>query len=134
VGPLGSGKTTFCYQTILRNLAVDRPIIYVLTESSPSETEKSLREEGLIEVEPDSLNYVDAYNQTVGISVPLRLDTVSADCNNLSSIDIAITKIYEKLGRNGILLVFDSLTSPYLFSGSQIQRFLRQTFKICCQR
>jgi predicted hydrocarbon binding protein len=33
----------------------------------------------------------------------------------------------EKIGRNGILLVFDSLTSPYLFSGSELQRFLRQT-------
>ena len=127
VGPPGSGKTTFCYQTILRNLTFDRPIIHVLTESSPSETEKSLKDQGLAEIEPDSLNYVDAYNQTVGVSVPSRLDTEKADCNNLSSIDIAITKINEKIRRNGILLVFDSLTSPYLFSGSQIQRFLRQT-------
>ena len=127
VGPPGSGKTTFCYQSILRNLTLDRPIIYVLTESSPSETEKSLKEQGLAEVEPNSLNYVDAYNQTVGVSVPSRSDTVYADCNNLSSIDIAITKMTEKIGRNGILLVFDSLTSPYLFSGSELQRFLRQT-------
>jgi KaiC/GvpD/RAD55 family RecA-like ATPase len=72
VGPPGSGKTTFCYQTILRNLTLDRPIIYVLTESSPFETEKSLKEQGLTEVEPDSLNYVDAYNHTVGVSVPIR--------------------------------------------------------------
>ncbi len=127
VGPPGSGKTTFCYQTILRNLTLDRKIIYVLTESSPSETEKSFKEQGLAEVEPNSLNYVDAFNQTVGVSVPSRSDTVYADCNNLSSIDIAIAKMTEKIGRNGILLVFDSLTSPYLFSGSELQRFLRQT-------
>jgi hypothetical protein len=127
VGPPGSGKTTFCYQTILRNLTLDRPIIYVLTESSPFETEKSLKEQGLTEVEPDSLNYVDAYNHTVGVSVPIRSDTAYADCNNLSSLDIAIAKMTEKIGRNGILLVFDSLTSPYLFSGSELKRFLRQT-------
>ena len=127
VGPPGSGKTTFCYETILRNLTLDRKIIYVLTESSPSETEKSFKEQGLAEVEPNSLNYVDAYDQTVGVSVQSRSDTVYADCNSLSSIDIAIGKMTDKIGRNDILLVFDSLTSPYLFCGSKMQRFLRQT-------
>ena len=92
VGPPGSGKTTFCYQSILRNLTLDRPIIYVLTEISPSETEKSLKEEGLAEVEPDSLNYVDAYNQTVGVSVPsiVSCDSASFDSGNSSAFGSSV--------------------------------------------
>jgi predicted hydrocarbon binding protein/KaiC/GvpD/RAD55 family RecA-like ATPase len=127
VGCPGSGKTTFCQQAVLQNLAVDRPIIYVTTEYGPSEAEKALKEQGLSKVEPDVLNYVDAYNQTVGVAFSDRLDTVYADCNDLSSIDIAISKLTERIGKKGILLVFDSLTSPYLFSGAEVLRFMRQT-------
>ena len=96
------------------------------TEYGPSDAERALREQGLGEVEPGLLNFVDAYNETVGGSVPDRPDTVCADCNDLSSIDIAISKLKERIGKKGIL-VFDSLTSPYLFSGSEILRFMRQT-------
>jgi len=127
VGPPGSGKSTFCQQAALKSLAMDRPIIYVTTEYGPSEAESALRERGLLEVEPGLLNFVDAYNETVGVSVSDRPDTVYADCNDLSSIDIAISKLSERIGRKGVLLVFDSLTSPYLFSGSEILRFMRQT-------
>jgi predicted hydrocarbon binding protein/archaellum biogenesis ATPase FlaH len=127
VGPPGSGKSTFCQQTILQNLAMDRPIIYVVTEYGPSEAENALKEQGLVEVEPGRLNYVDAYNETVGGDVLDRGDTVYADCNNISSIDIAITKWAEQLGRKGVLLVFDSLSSPYIFVGSEILKFMRQT-------
>jgi predicted hydrocarbon binding protein/KaiC/GvpD/RAD55 family RecA-like ATPase len=127
VGPPGAGKSTFCEQTSLQSLAVDRPIIFVTTESSPSEVEKNLKEKGLGEVESGLLHFVDVYNETVGVSVPDRPDTVHADCNDLSSIDIAISKLTEQIGRKGILLVFDSLTSPYLFSGAEILRFMRQT-------
>jgi len=127
VGSPGSGKSTFCQQVVLQHLVMDRPIIYVLTECGPSEAERSLRERGLGEVEPGLLNFVDAYNVTVGVTVSDRADTMLADCNSLSSIDIAILKLTEKIGRKGILLVFDSLTSPYLFCGSEILRFMRQT-------
>jgi predicted hydrocarbon binding protein/KaiC/GvpD/RAD55 family RecA-like ATPase len=126
VGPPGSGKTTFCEQTILKSLAMDRPIIYVVTEYGPLEAEKALKEQGLSKVEPGILNYVDAYTQTVGVAFSDKLDTVYADCNDLSSIDIAISKLTERIGKN-ILLVFDSLTSPYLFSGAEVLRFMRQT-------
>jgi len=126
VGPPGAGKSKFCQQIALKSLAVDRPIIYVTTEYSPSDAERALREQGLGEIEPGLLNFVDAYNETVGSSVPDRPDTVCADCNDLSSIDIAISKLKERIGKKGIL-VFDSLTSPYLFSGSEILRFMRQT-------
>jgi len=46
VGPPGVGKTAFCEQAVLQNLASDRPIIYVTTKSSPSEVKKDLKERG----------------------------------------------------------------------------------------
>jgi len=127
VGPPGSGKSTFCQQAVLQNLAIDRPIIYATTECGPSEVVKDLRERGLGEIEPDLLNFVDAYNETVGLSVSDRPDTARADCSNLSSIGIAISKIQERIGKGGVLLVFDSLTSPYLLSGPEVVRFMRLT-------
>ena len=127
VGPPGSGKSTFCQQAILQNVAMDRPVIYVTTKYGPSRAETDLRERGLRGVEPTLLNFVDCYSETIGVAVPDRADTVLADCNNLSSIDIAISKLGERIGERKILLVFDSLTSPYLFSGSEILRFMTQT-------
>jgi len=106
---------------------MDRPVIFVTTECSPSEAEKDLRERGLGEIKRGLLNFVDAYNETVGVSVSDRPDTVRADCANLSSIGIAISKIQDRIGKKGVLLVFDSLTSPYLFSGSEVLRFVRLT-------
>jgi predicted hydrocarbon binding protein/KaiC/GvpD/RAD55 family RecA-like ATPase len=127
VGAPGAGKSVFCEQTVLQSLAMDRPIIYVTTERSPSEAEKDLRERGLGEIEPGLLHFIDAYNETVGVLVSDRPDTVHADCANLSSIGIAISKLSERIGRKGVLLVFDSLTSPYLFNGSEVLRFMRLT-------
>jgi len=127
VGPPGSGKSYFCEQTVLQNLAMDKPVIYVTTEYDSSKAEASLREKGLVRIEPGLVSFVDAYNETVGISVSERPDTVYADCNDLSSMDIAISKVAEQLGLKGILLIFDSLTSPYLFNGSEILRFMKQT-------
>jgi predicted hydrocarbon binding protein/KaiC/GvpD/RAD55 family RecA-like ATPase len=127
VGPPGSGKSTFCEQTILQNLAIDKPVIYVTTEYDPSKAEASLREKGLARIEPDLLSFVDAYSETVGLSVSDRPDTVHADCANLSSVGIAITKLQERIGKKDILLVFDSLTSPYVLSGPEVVRFIRLT-------
>jgi predicted hydrocarbon binding protein/KaiC/GvpD/RAD55 family RecA-like ATPase len=127
VGSPGSGKSAFCEQTVLQYLAIERPIIYLTTECSPSKTETRLKEKGLSEVQKGLLNFVDAYNETVGVSVPDRPDTVYADCNDLSSIDIATSKLQERIGRKGTLLVFDSLTSPYLFNSAEILRFMKQT-------
>jgi len=127
VGPPGAGKSTFCQQAALQSLAMDRPVIFVTTEYGPSEAERALRERGLREVEPGLLNFVNAYHETVGLSVSDRPDTVHAHCEDLSSIGIAISKLSERIGRKGVLLVFDSLTSPYLFSGSEVLRFMRMT-------
>jgi predicted hydrocarbon binding protein/KaiC/GvpD/RAD55 family RecA-like ATPase len=125
VGPPGSGKSTFCQQAALQSLAMDKPIIFVTTEYDPSEAERALKERGLREVEPGLLNFVNVYQETVGLSVSERPDTVYAHCEDLSSIGIAISKLSKRIGRKGILLVFDSLTSPYLFSGSEVLRFIR---------
>jgi predicted hydrocarbon binding protein/KaiC/GvpD/RAD55 family RecA-like ATPase len=127
VGPPGAGKSTFCQQAALQSLAMDRSIIFVTTEYGSSDAERALRERGLREIEPGLLSFVDAYNETVGVPVVNRPDTVCADCNDLSSIDIAISKLTEQIGRKDILLVFDSLTSPYLFNGLEILRFIKQT-------
>jgi len=127
VGAPGSGKSTFCQQVILQSLAMDRPIIFVVTEYDPSEAERALKERGMREVEPGLLNFVNVYHQTVGLSVSDRPDTIHAHCEELSSIDIAISKLHEQIRRKSVLLIFDSLTSPYLFSGSEILRFIRMT-------
>jgi len=127
VGPPGAGKSTFCEQVILKNLAMDIPVIYVTTEYGPPKAEAALKERGLAEIEPGLLNFVDAYNETVGLLVSDHPDTVQADCSNLSSIGIAISKLQERIRRKDVLLVFDSLTSPYLLSGPEVVRFMRLT-------
>jgi predicted hydrocarbon binding protein/KaiC/GvpD/RAD55 family RecA-like ATPase len=127
VGFPGSGKSSFCQQVVLQNLASDRPIIYVTTESSSSKSEKALIERGLGRIESGLLNFVDAYSETVGISLSDRPNTVPADCANLSSIGIAISKLQERIGKKGILMVFDSLVSPYLLAGPEVVRFMRLT-------
>jgi len=125
VGPPGSGKSTFCHQTILRNIEV-RPVIYVTTESAPSKVEDSLREKGLGEALPHALGFVDAFHETVGLSTVDRPDTVNASSEDLTSLGIAISKLRERMGEN-VLVVFDSLTSPYLMSGPETLRFVRMS-------
>jgi predicted hydrocarbon binding protein/KaiC/GvpD/RAD55 family RecA-like ATPase len=127
VGPPGAGKSTFCEQVILQNLAIDKPIIYVTTEYDPSKAKASLREKVPGKIEPALISFVDAYNETLGVSVSEKPDTVHADCANLSGLGIAISKLQERIGTKGVLLVFDSLVSPYLLSGPEVVRFMRLT-------
>jgi predicted hydrocarbon binding protein/KaiC/GvpD/RAD55 family RecA-like ATPase len=127
VGPPGSGKSYFCEQAVLHNLALDKPVIYITTEGDPSRVEESLREKGLASIVPNPLRFVDAYSETVGLLGTGRPDTVVADCANLSSIGIAISKLQEQISKKNILLVFNSLTSPYLLNGSEVVRFMRLT-------
>ena len=47
IGTPGAGKSTFCYQTVIRNIIIDRPVIMVTTEQSPSEILELLRQRGL---------------------------------------------------------------------------------------
>ena len=125
VGPPGAGKSTFCQQTVLSNIEM-MPVIYVTTESAPSKVIDSLRQKGLGEVIPHSLSFVDAFHETVGLSTADRPDIVKASSENLTSLGIAISKLQERAGEN-VLLIFDSLTTPYLMSGSEILRFMRMT-------
>jgi predicted hydrocarbon binding protein len=53
-------------------------------------------------------------------------DTVAASCGDLTSLSIAISKLQERMHEN-VLLIFDSLTSPYLLSGPEVVRFMRLT-------
>jgi len=127
VGPPGTAKSAFCQQVALDSLTVDKPVIFVVTEYGPSQAENALKERGLERIEPGLLNFVNVYHETVGLPAPDRPDTLSAHCEDLSSIGIAISKLQESIERKGFLLVFDSLTSPYLFCGSEILRFMKMT-------
>ena len=125
VGPPGSGKSTFCHRSVLNNLATNRPVIFVTTEHAPSDVTRFLRDRGLGEVPSAILNFVDAFHKTVGLSKADRTDTVDASCGDLTSIEVAISKLKDNIRKKNILLVFDSLTSPYLLNGQEIIKFLR---------
>jgi hypothetical protein len=100
-------------------------VVYVTTEHSPAEVLGLLSEKGLGELPPGVLNFIDAFGETVGATTPERLDTISANCEDLNSISMAIAKLQERIGRHDALLAFDSLTSPYLFNESEMFRFMR---------
>jgi predicted hydrocarbon binding protein/KaiC/GvpD/RAD55 family RecA-like ATPase len=124
-GPPGAGKSTFGHQAVLNGLAMERPIIYVTTEHGPSEVVDLLKERGIGELPPGALSFVDAFGETVGATSTERPDTIAANCEDLNSISMAITKLQERLGRRDVLLAFDSLTSPYLFNEKEVFRFMR---------
>jgi predicted hydrocarbon binding protein/KaiC/GvpD/RAD55 family RecA-like ATPase len=124
-GPPGAGKSTFCHQVVLNGLAIDKPVIYITTEHGPAEVIGLLREKGMGEPPPNALSFIDAFGETVGVTTLERPDTVSANCEDLNSISMAIAKVQEKIGRRDIFLAFDSLTSPYLFNKAEVFRFIR---------
>jgi len=103
-----------------------RPVIYVTTESAPSRVAESLRQKGLGETLPHPLRFVDAFHETVGLPTETRSDAVAASSEDLTSLGIAISKLRERAVEK-FLLVFDSLTSPYLMSGSEILRFMKMS-------
>jgi predicted hydrocarbon binding protein/KaiC/GvpD/RAD55 family RecA-like ATPase len=123
VGPPGAGKSTFCQQVVLKSIAAERPIIYITTEQSPSGITGMLKEKGM--GEQMTLNFVDAFTETVGLTCAPCSDTLCANCADLNSLSMATTKLQERVGQKGILLAFDSLTSPYLFCGTEITKFIR---------
>jgi KaiC/GvpD/RAD55 family RecA-like ATPase len=125
VGSPGTGKSTFCHQTVLNSIATEKPVIFITTERSPSDIETLLREMGMGETTPADLGFVDAFAQTVGLAASERPDTIGANCVDLNSISMATTRLQERIGQKGIVLAFDSLTSPYLFSGAEVTKFMR---------
>jgi KaiC/GvpD/RAD55 family RecA-like ATPase/predicted hydrocarbon binding protein len=125
VGPPGTGKSTFCREIVLNGIAAEKPVIFITTEQSSSAIAALLREKGMGEVTPGALGFVDAFAQTVGLAVSERPDSISANCVDLNSISMATTRLQERIGRKDIVLAFDSLTSPYLFSGVEVTKFMR---------
>ena len=124
-GPPGAGKSTFCHQVVLNGLAMDRPVIFVTTEHGPSEVTDLLKERGMGELPSGALSFVDAFGETVGAIAAERPDTLSANCEDLNSISMAIAKLQQGIGKRDILLSFDSLTSPYIFNKEEVFRFIR---------
>ncbi len=125
VGPPGAGKSTFCQETVLKNITME-PVVYVTTESTPSQIIESLRQKGLGEEMPHALGFIDAFRETVGLPSIKRSDAIDASCGDLTSLSIAITKMRKRIDENA-LLIFDSLTSPYLMNGSEVLSFIRTT-------
>ena len=125
IGIPGSGKSTFCQQVVLSNLAAYIPTIFITTEYDSFDAKNALTEKGLGNIESGLLTFIDAYSETVGLPIPDKSDIVSAHCGNLTNLGIAITKIQRRIGTKGSLLVFDSLTSPYILNGSNVILFLK---------
>jgi predicted hydrocarbon binding protein/KaiC/GvpD/RAD55 family RecA-like ATPase len=122
-GAPGAGKSTFCHQVVLKSIALDKPVIFVTTERRPAEVIELLRERGIGDMV--GLSFADAFTETVGLTATQRTDTIYANCADLNSLSIAITKLQDRMGPKGTLLVFDSLTSPYLFNGMEVVKFMR---------
>jgi predicted hydrocarbon binding protein/KaiC/GvpD/RAD55 family RecA-like ATPase len=125
VGPPGAGKSTFCHEIVVDSLAREKPVIFITTEQSPSAILALLQEKGMGERDPGTLCFVDAFAKTVGLATQESPDTLNANCVDLNSISMATTKLHETIGEKEIVLVFDSLTSPYLFCGVEIIKFMR---------
>lgn len=124
-GAPGAGKSTLCHNIVLNSIASERPVIFITTEQTPSGITKLLTEKGLGESVIEELNFVDAFTETVGLRCASESNTICANCADLNSLSMATTKLQEKIGRKRILLAFDSLTSPYIFCGTEIIRFMR---------
>jgi predicted hydrocarbon binding protein/KaiC/GvpD/RAD55 family RecA-like ATPase len=122
-GAPGAGKSTFGHQVAIKSIAADRPVIFVTSECSPDDVATLLSEGGMGKLV--ALNFIDAFTETVGLTCAQRPDTVCANCADLNSLSIAITKLQERTGTKGTLLVFDLLTSPYLFNGAEVVKFMR---------
>ena len=82
-GPPGAGKSTFCQETVLKSITME-PVIYVTTESTPSEIVESFRQRGLGEELPHPLGFVDAFRETVGLPGVNRSDVIDASCGDLT--------------------------------------------------
>jgi len=125
-GTPGAGKSTFSQQIALQNIASGLQVIYVITESTSDDLIRNLRNRGLGDTRPDSLMIVDAYSQTVGLACTTQKKTICAHCTDLNSISMAVTKLRQQLDGEIVLLVFDSLTSPYIFNGLNVVKFIQQ--------
>jgi KaiC/GvpD/RAD55 family RecA-like ATPase len=119
-GAPGTGKSTFGRQILQKSVAKDMPVIFVSTERSLPDLLSQLHELGLGDSPPVNVAFVDAFSETVGLPTEKHPNAVSAHCADLNSLSIAVTKLKQRLGTEATLLLFDSLTSPYLFVGEEV--------------
>ncbi len=123
-GAPGVGKSAFCHELAVRLLASGLPVIYVTSRETAGELLDHLHDQGLRQGQGATLLLVDAYGQTVGVRCAVEAQVACANCADLNSLSIAITKQQARLG-GPMILVLDFLTSPYLFCGAEVVRFMR---------
>ena len=105
-GSPGAGKSTFCSQVVLNAWVIETPVIFVATEQSPVKIAALLKEKGIRQILADTLSFVDAFSQTVGLATPEQPDTIYANCQDLNSINMAIAKLQQKTGKSDILHIY----------------------------
>jgi hypothetical protein len=76
----------------------------VTTESAPSKVIDSLRQMSLRSALPHPLGFVDAFRETFGLSAAERPGTMKASSGDLTGLDIAISKIKERIGESSLLV------------------------------
>jgi hypothetical protein len=52
---------------------------------------------------------------------------VSVDCPDLTGIGVKLTELSGAIGRNNTMLIFDSLSPPYLLNENSLLKFMRAT-------
>lgn len=124
-GAPGGGKSTFCHQAALNSVATETPVIFVTTERTAPDITALLKNAGLADSAPSGISFVDAFSETVGAETPALPHTIYANSMDLNSLSIAITRLREKTIHRRSLLIVDSLTSPYLFNGTEVVKFMR---------
>jgi KaiC/GvpD/RAD55 family RecA-like ATPase len=126
IGPSGVGKTIFCKQFIYTGLLMGEPCIYVTTNESPEEIEKSMKTFGF-DFEPHKDNRL--FRVVDGCSWKLGEESSSAYAvdsqhDYLTALSIEIKKAKQDL--NNIRLVFDSVSElTSLCDHSAVLNFLQ---------
>jgi len=110
IGPSGVGKTIFCKQFLYNGLIMGEPCIYVTTNESPEEIEKSMKTFGF-DVEPyrdkKLFRVVDGCSWKLG-GVSSSEYSVDSQQNYLTAISIKIKKARQ--GLKNIRLMLDSIS------------------------
>lgn len=110
IGPTGVGKTIFCKHFFYNGLLMNEPCIYVTTNETPEEIEKSMKAFGL-DIEPYKeqglIRMVDGCSWKLG-GIPSSKYAIESQQNYLTAISIKIKKARQDL--ENIRLIFDSVS------------------------
>lgn len=110
IGPTGVGKTVFCKHFFYNGLVLNEPCIYVTTNETPEEIEKSMKAFGL-DIKPYKekglIRMVDGCSWKLG-RIPSSKYAVESQQNYLTAISIRIKKASKDL--KNIRLIFDSVS------------------------